>query len=406
MRCPFWDRIAFHYLSFSLFSTDWVLDDVVKDRMSPTNWFAVCPYWQDIQPWNCSKWATQSFVDELTFILPGYIDMSFDCTNFPTESPTVSPAPTADTITECTTRQHFVYLDDDSADEGTEPYYSSNTLTSTFVNFPPYAYDEIHGADVVIFESGHQISEISSNPCDSSTWLFGESDYNDKVVMIYYNSSVVDWCPVQQWTLNLEAYANVLALLVVSEEEGDYVTELSGNSDWNLDLDPPSIPTRVISQYAASQIVSTHDPMVTIGCFENTEYPPQICLIDTSEDGMHVHLDGEYQEIARYKFNDHPMWVKWGMDGVWPNLFMVLYVNGSVDGEPTDGVPSWNWMIIDVDLNVYAECLVEGEHPDHPAECGDNWHVMGQPEETLLADNETCKLTDNYVCVESTPHSS
>ena len=328
--------------------------------------------------------------------------MSIDCTEAPTSSPTDTPSPTADTITECTTRQHFVYLDTSTEDEGTAPYFESNTLTSTFVNFAPYAYDEIHESEVVLFESGHSISERGSNPCDSSTWIFDAAVYDDKVVMIYYNRTIEEeWCSVQQWTLQLEGYADILAVLVVDGEDGDYVSELSG--DW--DLDPPTIPTRVISQYAASLVMAEDDPVVTIGCYENTEYPPEICLTDTSDDGYHVHLDGEYTELAGYTHNDHPIWAKWGYEGVWRDLFMVLYVNQTVSGEESDEV-SWRWMIIDSSFGVYAECMVPGEHPDHPAECGSNWYVIGQPEETLVTDNATCQLTDNYVCVESSPHSS
>merc|ERR1719334_1182882 len=219
--------------------------------------------------------------------------------------------------------------------------------------------------------------------------------------MIYYNDTMEDWCSVQQWTLNLENYANVLAVLVVCDQPGNHVIEFAGDSD----LDDPTIPTRVISQNSASLIVAEEDPMVTIGCFENTEYPPEICLIDTSTDGIHLHLDGEYQEMEGDTINEHPIWAKWGMTGAWPNLYMILLVNQTATGEPSDQA-SWWWAIIDSDFNVYAECLIPGEHPNHPAECGTNWHVVGEPEETLLADNETCKLTDNYVCVEATPHSS
>lgn len=264
-------------------------------------------------------------------------------------------------------------------------------------------YDHIDMAEVVLFESGHPMSVGSSNPCDSSTWIFNASDYVDAVVMVYYNSTMAEeWCPVQQWTLQLENYADILAVLLVHDEDDDYVTELAGD----LNLTDPTVPTRVISQYAAERIMESDDATVTIGCFEETEYPPEICLTDTSDDGMHVHLDGEFNELVGFEYNGHPMWAKWGLEGVWSDLFMVLFVNQSMDGDayPYLNASAWRWMVIDADFEVYAECIVEGQHPEHPAECGDNWHIDGQPEATLVASNETCLFGDQYLCVESAEH--
>ena len=143
-------------------------------------------------------------------------------------------------------------------------------------------------AQVVVFESGNDPAQDVSNPCDSETWIFPSNAYDDNIVMIFYNSSLEDWCSVQQWTLSMENYANILALLVVYEDGEDYVTELSGDDS----LDDPTVPTRVISQYAAGQILDMSDPVVTLGCYESTGFPPQICMSDTSDDGLHIHLDG------------------------------------------------------------------------------------------------------------------
>ena len=305
--------------------------------------------------------------------------------------------PHTQNVSECTARQHYVYLEDDDEDLGAPS--TSNTLSSTFVNFPPYVYDHIDMAQVVVFESGHTTSVDSSNPCNSSTWISNSSVFTNSVVMIYYSIMDDEWCSVQQWTLQLEDYADVLAVLVVLDEDDDYVTELSGD----LNLTDPTVPTRVISQYAAEQIMDSDDAVVTIGCWEDTEYPPEICLTDTSDDGVHVHLDGEFGLLRGYHFNDHPVWAKWGLEGVWSDLFMVLYVNQTMTGDASND-SSWWWMIVDDEWSVYAECIVPDGHPEHPAECGDNWHLNGYPEATLVASNETCLLGDQYLCVESTPH--
>jgi len=172
-------------------------------------------------------------------------------------------------------------------------------------------------------------------------------------------------------------------------------------------LDDPSVPTRVISQLAADDIMAMDDPTVTFGCFEDSQYPPEICLTDESDDGFHVHLDGEYHELANYKYNQHPIWLKVGLDGIWSDLFMLLLVNQTMDGDShaVTGATAWRWVIVDGLFEVYAECT-SSAHPEHPAECGNNWRVEGVLESTLVANNETCILGEQYLCVSSTPHTS
>jgi len=311
----------------------------------------------------------------------------------------------SDNITNCTARQHYVYLE--SNDTETALPMTSHTLSSTFVNFPPYKYGEIEYAEVVVFESRYASSgynEDFSNPCDSSTWQFGPALYADTVVMIYYDETVAkEWCSVQKWVLELEAYTDILAVLVVHHEDDDYVSEYGGDAN----LSDPTVPTRVISRDAASKILSEDDPMVTFGCFEESDYPPEVCMTDMSDLGSHVHLDGEFFRLAGYEYNNHPIWVKVGLDSVWNDLYLLLFVNQTMDGDSHvfTNASAWRWVIVDVRFDVFAECTAS-QHPEHPAECGSNWRVNGEVVDTLIADNTTCTLGETFLCVESTPHTS
>jgi len=120
-------------------------------------------------------------------------------------------------------------------------------------------------------------------------------------------------------------------------------------------------------------------------------------MIDTSDDGVHVHLDGTYVEHPNAMKNDHPVWIKPKGYGV-RELFMFLQINQTQEGD--DDV--WRWIIMDASMNLYAECLSD-DHPNHPAACNSSWHVFGESAVTLTTDDDRCPASGEHICLESTP---
>eukprot|EP01084_Bolivina_argentea_P129726 229082_1 len=312
-------------------------------------WDLRCLLWDEYEPFNCKEWYT---VDNRI------ISMSTDCTLSPTIAPT--PHPTI----ECIEYNKYVYVE--------SPGFTNQVLESKEVNFPPYKSHTFHRANLVLFEP---LTDTTGNPCDYNTWTYLSSYYDNKVVLIKWSTFYASLCTVQQWTLQLEEYANVVGVLIGNDKDFNHVYSLSGDDN----LAGPTIPTRMIGQMATILLEYTLnglDPIwITFGCFDLVEeYPNTICLVDTTKMGNHVYLDGEYQRQT-IEINNHPIWLKQGHIGLWGNIYMFLDVDRNIAGES-----SWKW-VISTDYNdrntIIAECDLNGEHVSNPAECDLDWSING-----------------------------
>ena len=121
-----------------------------------------------------------------------------------------------------------------------------------------------------------------------------------------------------------------------------------------------------------------------------------VCSTDYSNFGQCVYLNGEYRGQL-LQINDHPYHLKTGHLGVFEHAFMWLDIDRSVSGEH-----SWRWVVERNfnDINsVIGECKDNGEHSDHPGLCGNNWYINDTLRATITVSNDSCVLSDDYVCV-------
>merc|ERR1719242_665103 len=211
-------------------------------------------------------------------------------------------------------------------------------------------------------------------------------------------------CSVEFWTLNLEQYGNAKAVLIGNDYDLHHVYALSGDEK----LSDPLIPTRMISQFASQHIgdlLAIHsNPTISFGCFQDVEivYPSIICLVDTSNLGDYVYLDGEYQRQAHHLANDHPVWVKEGHEGLWSHMYMWLEVDQSQNGDD-----AMRWVIGTDTVNIIARCNIKSDdfeandYIQHPALCDGHWYIQNVLRDTIITSDTSCSFGDNYVCVDS-----
>eukprot|EP01084_Bolivina_argentea_P167939 291336_1 len=297
-------------------------------------------------------------------------------------SPNVEPG--------CSANYAFIYVE---SSEGT----LAKTITSERVNYAPLKYSEtVPRRKVVPF--AELITDLTNNPCDSSTWTTPASVYSDAIVLIEYDLHYSMLCTPQKWTLNLQNYANASGLLVANNADLTNVYPLHGDAS----LPAPTLPTRMISQASAANVLqvlnSTEDVYISIGCFD-IESPPLICVVDESTVGGNVELDGDFQKQSHFVVNDHPVWLKEGMNGVWEDYYIWLSVDSSLL------VNAWRWVI---GTNVYdestitAECILNTvQYIDDPTKCGHNWYRDGVKLSNLTSNDGVCDLGDSFVCVNS-----
>ncbi len=77
------------------------------------------------------------------------------------------------------------------------------------------------------------MSDTTGNSCDYNTWSYLSSYYNNKVVLIKWSSFYESLCSVQQWTLQLEEYANVIGVLIGNDKDFNRVYALNSlDSIW------------------------------------------------------------------------------------------------------------------------------------------------------------------------------
>ena len=195
---------------------------------------------------------------------------------------------TTATQQECSANYAFVYI---------ESSFFSQTIASERVNYPPYAYtNTVINKKIVSFADGATITDSINNPCNVSTWTTPSSFYEDTIVLITYNSYYDAMCTSQQWTLNLESYSNVTAVLIANDNDLTSVYTLSGDES----LSDPTIPTRMISLNSATKIMnaSSGDTYGSISCYNDSSHPPKICVSDSSSvyNQKNAVLDGEFQE--------------------------------------------------------------------------------------------------------------
>lgn len=196
----------------------------------------------------------------------------------------------------CSSNYAFVYIQSSNI---------SQTILSERVNFPPYTYSNdnlVNNKKIVTFDGGStSLSNITiNNPCDSSTWNQPSSYYSDNIILISYSSYFDDLCTTQKWIINLQQYTSntIHAVLIGNDDELTGVYDLNGD----INLIPPSIPTRMISKISYDKIISTinkqQDVYGSINCFNDTSHPPIICVSDsaTGINWDNLVLDGEYQE--------------------------------------------------------------------------------------------------------------
>lgn len=100
--------------------------------------------------------------------------------------------------------------------------------------------------------------------------------------------------------------------------------------------------------------------------------------------------------------NDHPVWLKEGMDLLWNNMFIWLYVDHSA----TNSDP-WRWVIgtnYNDSSTIFAQCILtwSSEYIDDPTQCGKNWYTSsGELIGNLTSNDGICDLGDSYVCADS-----
>ena len=211
-----------------------------------------------------------------------------------TLEPTSNPTTSAPTGQGCSGNYAFVEVQTASG-------LFKETATSLRVDFPPYAYsNNIINRRLVLFGDGAEMTESSNNPCDHTTWTDAPADYNGRIVMIDYNDYFVKNCSIQEWTLNLEEFADVKAVLVANNKDLYHVWSIAGDTS----LADPKIPTRMISQVSAQNIRNEmnrtgENIFVDIDCFD-TAAPTVICVLDKTNYGINVALDGEYQQQSMF----------------------------------------------------------------------------------------------------------
>eukprot|EP01083_Nonionella_stella_P140237 429531_1 len=324
-------------------------------------------------------------------------------TNF-TATTTALPITTAEYFTTesrdtfCSSNYAFVYIES-----------SSSTLVETVLSertsYPPYAYNRsIVNTQVSLYANNGIISESVNNPCDTATWNTPPSYYDNTIVLIHYIQSYALLCSPQQWTLNLQQYANTKAVLIGNNNEIPAVYPLSGEHD----LDNPVIPTRMIAKTAASKIVNTitntsQDVFATIDCYNDTAHHPVIiCMLDSSviPNEVNMIVDGEYQEQANILVNDHPVWLKEGHRD-YPDFYIWLTINHSTTSHP------WRW-VIGTDYNdrstIDLECIqntTDTNYIDDPSLCDNNWYRNGTRIHNISSHGGICNAGDVFVCAEA-----
>ena len=388
------------YIKFVMYYDDewryWVIDSYFITE--PAQMDLVCYKYDEFEPFNCDTWHTQT---------PGWtFSMDTTCTLQPSTSPTPAPtnvpsvSPTPNPTALCIEENKYVAI---HSTNGVVTFFLDVTqaLTSYHTNFPPYQTNDFYHKKIVVFENGLPPANWTvdkSNPCNYNTWQYNRTYYEGNVVLIEYDDFFGGVsCSVQQWTWMFEQYGAV-AVLVANNKDSTHVYALSG--DYSLIT---SIPTRMITEYAGHTIthsIGLYNDVIyaDFGCFEHTEFPNLVCLTDYSNIGEYVYLDGEYQRQL-LPINDHPYYLKSGHYGVFEHLFIWLDIDRTVSGED-----SWRWVVGSNfnDVNsIVAECKDNGVHYDHPGLCGNNWYINDTLRATIRVSNDSCVLSDNYVCVDS-----
>ena len=370
------------YIFYDEIKRFWVIDSSLGST-DYSQWHWYCLDWHKAEPFDCDLWYQTNWNWTMTMT-----------TCAPSVSPT--PAPTAYPTTTCSARNAFVFAD------WTHGGILPRVLTSEYTNYAPFVYDTLVNVELVLFENGRNMTEDLSNPCDLGTLQEDYSFYVDKIVMIEYN----ELCNMERQALYME-FMGAVGVLIHNNDMtrtlSDHVFALSGDDTLGA---MPTIPSRMISEYGGEllKVVKALDETVFISfdCYDDTiEYPSIICLVDKSINGMRVYLDGEYQRQASwFTINDHPVWLKTGYTGLWKEIWMWLMI------ENENGNDAWKWVIGTKywdESTIIAVCDVNGTHIEHPALCGQNWHVDGILEKTITTSNNTCSLGDNYVCVDAAP---
>ena len=171
----------------------------------------------------------------------------------------------------------------------------SQTIASERVNYAPYAYPEtIPRRKLAIFANNEPINNTHNNPCDVSTWTTAPAHYANTIVAIDYDTDFAAQCSPQKWTLNLQTMG-AKAVLITDRVDATNLYPLTGDKS----LATPSIPTRMISQVGANQMLHVlefdlEDLFISINCLD-TSAPPKICVMDDSIIGSNVELDGEFE---------------------------------------------------------------------------------------------------------------
>eukprot|EP00483_Globobulimina_turgida_P011294 UN11316 len=213
------------------------------------------------------------------------------------------------------------------------------------------------------------MTDTSNNLCDITTWSTPSSSYYDNAtVILEYSSYFASICSPQQWTLNLQNYnTNIQALLISNNADLFNVYPLPGDESL-------ASPTRMISQSSAANILNItgkEDVFISIDCF-NTTSSPIICVVDDSLIGSDVELDGEFQKQADISVNDHPVWLKEGINRVWDDYYIWLAVDHSANTNALKWVIGQNY---NDDTIIIVECLAPDI--DDPRQCGPAWYRNG-----------------------------